>query len=165
MPLTGKFPCYGVYRTKDGHEVTLAALESKFWADFCKAAGRTDIGGLQYDTSPGAFAEIEALFAGRTRDEWAQALKGTDCCVEFVPGLEEALSDLQARARGMVEEKGEEGKAAVGLSNPLRLLDGERPGPAPRHGEQTFAILRELGYSEKEIEAMSASGAILLRRP
>jgi crotonobetainyl-CoA:carnitine CoA-transferase CaiB-like acyl-CoA transferase len=164
MPLTGKYPCYNVYRTKDGHEVTLAALESKFWTDFCKAAGRPDIAGLQYDTSPGAFAEMEALFAGRGREEWAAALEGVDCCVEFVAGLEEALADVQARARGMVGEIPRAGKAVVGLGHPLRDRDGTLPGPAPGHGEQTSPLLRELGYSEEEIEALAASGAILRPR-
>ncbi len=165
MPLTGAYPCYNVYRTRDGREITLAALESKFWADFCTAAGRPDIARLQYDTSREAFAEIEALFAARTGEEWTRALEGVDCCVEFVAGLEEALADVQAKARGMVEEATRAGTAGIGIGNPLRLLDGEIPGPPPGQGEQTAPILRELGYSDREIEALADSGAILRIRP
>jgi crotonobetainyl-CoA:carnitine CoA-transferase CaiB-like acyl-CoA transferase len=165
LHLTGKYPCYNVYRTKDGHEITLAALEDKFWADFCRAVGRMDIIGLQYSVDPAAFATLAELFAGRTRKEWAAVLKQGDFCGEFVFSLEEALLDLEVRRRGLVREKNLNGELHIELSNPLRQLERSDPGAVPGHGEHTFALLRELGYSEKDLEDLAASDVILGGRP
>ncbi len=165
LHLTGKYPCYHVYRTKDGHEVTLAALEPKFWADFCRAADRPDLVPLQYSESPEASAEVAAVFAGRNRDEWASLAGEGDFCCEPVQTLEEALSDVQARRRGLVRlvQVGEE--TAIELGNPLRRLGGGEPGPCPGHGEHTAALLRELGYSDADLSELEAAGVIPVRRP
>ena len=165
LHLTGKYPCYGVYKTRDGYEITLAALEEKFWTEFCRAAGRMDLIGLQYSEEPSAFAALAELFASRTRKEWAAVLKCGDFCGEFVFSLEEALLDLQVRQRGLVRQRDSNGEPTIELSNPLRRLDRDDPGPVPGHGEHTFALLKELGYSEAELEDLSASNVILGRRP
>ena len=36
MLLTGRFPCYGLYRTRDGKYMSLGALEFKFWKNFAR---------------------------------------------------------------------------------------------------------------------------------
>ncbi len=164
LPLTGKFPCYNVYRTRDGGEITLAALESKFWKDFCTAVGREDILGLQYSCDPEAFAALESLFAERTRAEWSAILEKGDFCCEAVRSLDEALAGAQARHRGMVQGSSAEGELFVHLHNPIRLLRREELGPAPRLGEHTGPLLRDLGFTEAEISEMEASGAVLTDR-
>ena len=164
LHLTGKYPCYHVYRTKDGYEFALAALEPKFWADFCRAAGRPDLADLQYSESPEALAEVAAVFAGRSRDEWAALARTGDFCCEPVLTLEEALLDVQARRRGVVRLVRAGEQTAVELGNPLRRLAGGEPGPCPEHGEHTAALLRELGYSDAELADLEAAGVIPVRR-
>jgi crotonobetainyl-CoA:carnitine CoA-transferase CaiB-like acyl-CoA transferase len=165
LHLTGRYPCYNVYRTKDGREVTLAALETKFWADFCRATGRADLLDLQYSEDPKVFAEVRALFAGRTSDEWTDLAKAGDFCSERVNTLEEALFDIQARRRGLVRLRKVENEMGIELGNPLRRLDESEPGEPPGHGEHTFALLRELGYSDQDLADLEGSGAILGCRP
>ena len=36
----------------------------------------------------------------------------------------------------------------------------DAPSPAPRHGEHTEQVLRELGYGDDEIAEMERSGAV-----
>src|SRR5712692_9925995 len=48
LPLTGELPCYHVYAVPDGF-LTVAALESDFWAAFCGALARDDLAGRQFD--------------------------------------------------------------------------------------------------------------------
>ena len=164
LHLTGKYPCYNVYRTKDGREVTLAALEAKFWSDFCRAAGRPDLVDLQYSKEPRVSAEVAAIFAGRTRDEWAALAKDGDFCCEPVLSLDEALLDAQVRHRGLVRVRKTGEESNIELGNPLRRLVKTEPGEPPDHGEHTWALLRDLGYSDQELAEFEASGVILGRR-
>jgi crotonobetainyl-CoA:carnitine CoA-transferase CaiB-like acyl-CoA transferase len=164
LPLTGRYPCYNVYRTKDGSEVTLAALEEKFWRDFCGAAGRPDLIGRQFEQSPEVLAELRALFAGRTAMEWESLAKDGDFCLELVLTLEEALLDPQVRHRDLVRRTSVGGESYLELGNPLRRLQKGELGEAPEHGEHTLALLRELGYSEDELIELERSGLIRGRR-
>jgi crotonobetainyl-CoA:carnitine CoA-transferase CaiB-like acyl-CoA transferase len=165
LHLTGKFPCYHVYRTKDGHEITLAALETKFWTDFCRVAERPDLLDLQYSEDPAAVAEVAAVFASRTREEWAALARAGDFCTEPVQTLEEALSDVQVRRRGLVRLTHAGKEPGIELGNPLRRLEPAPPGPCPEHGEHTLELLRGLGYSDEELAGLEAAGVIRARRP
>ncbi|MGA2532080.1 MAG: CaiB/BaiF CoA-transferase family protein [Candidatus Aminicenantales bacterium] len=165
LHLTGKFPCYHVYRTKDGQEITLAALETKFWSDFCRVTGRPDLVDLQYSEEPQAFDKVAALFASRTRDEWVGLAGEGDFCCEPVQALSEALLGPQVRQRGLVRKTSVGGEPNIELGNPLRRLGGGEPGAPPGHGAHTRALLRELGYSDEEMAELEASGVILSKNP
>jgi alpha-methylacyl-CoA racemase len=161
LAFTGKYPCYNVFRTKDGLEVCLAALEAKFWAGFCVAVGRSDLIERQFAEDPGTLAEVRALFAGRTREEWVALARREDFCLESVLTLEEALLDTHVRHRGLVRKADVEGESVIELANPLRRLAPRDPGPPPGLGEHTVALLGELGYSAEAVAAMAAAGVIL----
>src|SRR5829696_1497554 len=140
LELAGSLLCYRPYRCSDGW-VTLGALEPKFWQAWCRGVGREDLVERQFEP-PGsdAHAEVEAVFASRTRDEWEAFGAEHDCCLEPVLGLEEALDSELVRARGMV-------------GDPARA-----PGPAL--GQDTDAVLAEAGFGAEEIEALKAAGAV-----
>jgi crotonobetainyl-CoA:carnitine CoA-transferase CaiB-like acyl-CoA transferase len=161
-PLTGGTASYGVYRTGDGRFVALAALEPKFFDAFCQAAGRPDLAARQ-DDGGALRAELTALFAARTRDEWVAFAAAHDCCLAPVWEGDEPRRDPQLASRGaFVEvETPWEGRAMPGLASPVRLLGAEAPRrPAPRLGEHGAAVLREHGFSGAEIEALRASGVL-----
>jgi alpha-methylacyl-CoA racemase len=159
LPLTGKHPCYNVYKTRDGRDVALAALESKFWKAFCGAVGRPDLLPLQFSEKPEDHAKFETLFAGRTAAEWRALLAGTDFCCEVVPALDEVLDDPQLRHRGLVIAAAPGEPPVVRLGHPLRERGAAR-GLCPAHGQHTAEILAELGVSASEMDALEASGAI-----
>jgi alpha-methylacyl-CoA racemase len=163
LPLTGKHPCYNVYRTRDGHDICLAALERKFWEAFCRAVGRDDLLSLQFSERPEDFAALETLFAGRTRDEWGELLKTADFCCEVVPTLSEVLDAPQARHRGLVRDIRCGDQANILLGHPLRESRGYEPVACPGHGEHTVALLRELGCTDQELEDLERAGAIRVR--
>jgi alpha-methylacyl-CoA racemase len=159
LPLTGKHPCYNVYKTRDGRDICLAALESKFWRAFCGHMGRPDLLPLQFSEKPEDHAQLEALFAGRTAAEWQAFLAGTDFCCEVVPTLDEVLEAPQLKHRGLVIAAGPGEPPVIRLGHPLRER-GAAPSPCPAHGQHTAEILIELGFSASEIDALEASGAI-----
>lgn len=86
MALTGDLPCYHVYRVRDGF-LTVAALERRFWAEFCRAIGRADLEGRQLDRS--AIAEVAQILAVASRAEWAERFSDRDVCVEPCLTLDE----------------------------------------------------------------------------
>jgi alpha-methylacyl-CoA racemase len=157
LELAGGLACYRPYRCADGW-VTLGALEPKFWQALCRGLGRDDL--IERHMDPAVAGELEAIFAARTRAEWAAFDDEHSCCVEPVLDLDEAL----ARSPDNVVAVDQPGAAA-----PVRLLgppvalsrtppDGTRPGPAL--GADTDAVLAELGYSFEEVERLKAAGAV-----
>lgn len=88
LPLTGEVPCYHVYTAADGF-LTVAALESDFWAAFCQAIAREDLKDRQFD--PMAIEEVQSVLSRATRAEWAARFGELDVCVE--PALTLAESD------------------------------------------------------------------------
>ena len=162
-PLTGGSPTYGLYRTRDGRFVALAALEPKFFATFCAAVGRPELAPRQREGGEGLRAELAAIFAGRTRDEWAAFAEAHDACLAPVLEGDEPRRDPQLRARGafVQVETPWEGRAMPGLASPVRLAGAEAPRrPAPRLGEHGEAVLREHGFTASEIAALRAEGAL-----
>lgn len=161
--LSGSLLCYRPYRCADGW-VTLGALEPKFFAAFCRGVGREDLIEKQFER-PGspAHAEVEAVFAARTRAEWAAFADEHDCCLEPVLEVEEALESELVRAREMVIEFEQPGAGTVkGLGFPVKL--SRTPGAVrrggPALGEHTEEVLREAGYEDDAIASLLESGAV-----
>jgi crotonobetainyl-CoA:carnitine CoA-transferase CaiB-like acyl-CoA transferase len=90
LALTGEVPCYHVYAVADGF-LTVAALESDFWATFCQAIGREDLKDRQFD--PSAIEAVQMTLAKATRAEWADRFGEQDVCVEPALRLEESDAD------------------------------------------------------------------------
>jgi alpha-methylacyl-CoA racemase len=161
--LGGAVVCYRPYACRDGW-VTLGALEPKFWAAFCRGVGREDLVERQFERPGSAtHAEVEAIFAARTRAEWETFAAEHDCCLEPVLEVEEALDSELVRAREMVIAFEQPGAGSVrGLGFPVKLsaTPGAVRRPAPALGEHTAEVLRRAGYGDEEIAALHASGAV-----
>jgi len=134
--LTGAYPCYNVYATKDGAYMALGALEEKFWRAFCEGVGRADLVDAQFDAD--AIPRVAAIFKTRTRAEWTEFSQQTDCCLEPLLDVSEAFKHPQAVARDLVR-----GSGAV-----------------PRLGEHTREFLSELELGEQEFQTLRAAGII-----
>jgi crotonobetainyl-CoA:carnitine CoA-transferase CaiB-like acyl-CoA transferase len=165
LELAGALACYRPYRCSDGW-VSLGALEPKFWQAWCRGVGREDLVEHQF-SAPGtpAHTDVEAVFEGRTRDEWKAFNDEHDCCLEPVLGLDEALESDLVRERGMVAELDQ-----PGVAEPVRLLGvpvklSRTPGdaarlPGPVLGEHTAQVLRDAGYDDDAIARLVEAGAV-----
>lgn len=159
--LSGGLPCYSVYGTADGRHMAVGALEPKFWKTCCETLGRPDLIARHWVSGAEAAelkAELAAIFATRTRDEWAALFADADCCVTPVLSLEEALVDEQARARGTVF-------VADGLRQfapPLKVSEFEFAveRPAPKVGQHSAELLAEAGFSPADIDRLQAADVI-----
>jgi alpha-methylacyl-CoA racemase len=109
--LDGGAPFYRCYRCADGNYVAVGAIEPQFHAALLGGLGLAGDPGFahQMDSAqwPARIARLDAVFAGRTRDEWAGHFAGTDACVSPVLSLDEAAHHPHAIARGsFVEQDG-----------------------------------------------------------
>lgn len=122
--LSGGVPCYATYRTADGRYLAVGALEPKFWHAFCTAIGRADLVARGWDMGPkrdAAVAEVGAVVATRTLDEWMAVFDEVDACVAPVLTLAESLAHPNAAARGMVVEVAGGGATTTQYALPIRM--------------------------------------------
>ena len=154
-PLAGGLICYRPYRCADGW-VTFGALEPKFWQAWCRGVGREDLAERQFEpVGSDVHREVEAVFMGRTCDEWRAFNDEHDCCIEPVLALDEALEG----AGDMVVHSGSERL----LGTPVRLsrtpADPGRAAGPPR-GADTDAVLTEAGLTPDEIGTLREARAV-----
>lgn len=159
--LTGGQACYRVYRSSDGQAVALGALEEKFWGNFCRAVERPDLieNYLDPERQKYLIAELSGIFSLRTADEWHALLTPADCCFTRVTPTSDIAANLHWRARGMM---GLFDDGTPWMRSPLRLSDSEPriENSVPGYGAHTFAVLREAGYSDPDLESLATAGII-----
>jgi len=164
--LTGEYPCYALYETKDGRWVTVGSLEPHFWRNLCQELGLEDLipqqfsGGAARDD---AFRRVRAKFKEKTMDEWVSLLADKDICFGPVATVEEMLDDPQAHARQMVVEQADRrGETRRTLGNPLKLsaTPPTLRTPPPDFGAHTDEVLGTLGYTAGDVAALRSRGIV-----
>jgi crotonobetainyl-CoA:carnitine CoA-transferase CaiB-like acyl-CoA transferase len=160
--LSGEYPCYAVYGTRDEKYFALGALEEKFWQNFCRRVGRSEWIPVQFargEERDRLAGEVRTLFLQKTRDEWAVDLGDADCCATPVLETAELASHPLWTARELVRPGG----AAPGvLGFPIRMEGtpaSVRSAP-PGLGEHTDEILAGLGYAEEKRKELRREGAV-----
>ena len=98
-------------------------------------------------------ATLEAIFASKTRDEWAEVFDVSDACVSPVLTYEEAANHPQNMARGGLKKQG---AFVHPRSAPVFISDQEdKPFTIPGGATDTEKILSEIGYSAGDITRLS----------
>jgi crotonobetainyl-CoA:carnitine CoA-transferase CaiB-like acyl-CoA transferase len=164
--LSGRYPCYNVYETREGGFISIGTLEPRFWEALCRKLGREDFIPGQYDEGEKR-KEIDSflhrVFKTKTREEWMEEFKDVDVCFGKVLSLEETFGDPQVVSRGMVTDFDDPRKGKIRLlSSPLKLSDTPpdiRTAPAD-FGEHTEEVLGELGFNADQIEELKKSGVV-----
>jgi crotonobetainyl-CoA:carnitine CoA-transferase CaiB-like acyl-CoA transferase len=157
------------FPTRDGWIVVFCNKE-KFWQALLDAMSLTALGrDPRFATFADRLAHKDALlpilkarFAERTTADWLGRLRGRVPCAP-VNTLAQALDDEQLRARGMIlEVQHPELGPLREVASPVRTAGtGQAPAPAPRLGQHTDELLRDLlQYEGPRIAALRASGAL-----
>jgi alpha-methylacyl-CoA racemase len=154
---------YDFYETNDAQYLAFGGLEPRFCASFFEAIGRTDLtaGGIAPADLPRIKEEIRAILKTKTRDEWMALFDHADACVEPVLSLGEALGDPHVKARGLVVEVNLPGGGTIrqiGHAIRYSATPPEYRSAGVAAGKHTREVLREIGYSEDEIEAFGKTG-------
>ena len=162
----GDYAHYRIYETLDGKYLALGCLEPKYWQNFCRAIDREDLIQRQYQPHPDqqqVIEIIEKIMKGKTREEWLSLLNRTEICISPVNSLKEVIDDPQIRFRNLWFKREHPVSGDVGQQAFPFTIDQNRPGwrrGAPSHGEHSRAILKELGYSDTEIDTLQNNNVI-----
>lgn len=164
--LTGTFPFYNLYETRDGRWMAVAAVEPKFWQRMCEILGVPELAGSQFTDEPEKASVMRALveqFRTRTLAEWEPLFLKENLPVIGVRNVSEMVRDPQVRARELlsVVDIPDLRKMPV-LSHPAKhsVSESLTPARAPSQGQDTEPILRTLGYSPKRIADLAKKGVI-----
>lgn len=160
------------YRTKDGYIAMLPYMDAH-WETFCRVVGRPDLlEDPRFRTMADrtkniddTYAETGRIMATRTTQEWLELFEPTSVPVNKVNTLEDLVVDPHLVATGFwkVVEHPTEGQVRqpgfpVNFSATPASVDRRH---APRLGEHTRELLREVGWDDARIDALVASGGAL----
>jgi alpha-methylacyl-CoA racemase len=163
--LSGRYACYGTYQAKDGRWLAVGAIESKFFANLCRALGCADLAGAQFDDAgqPQLRAALADAFATKDRDEWIDLLADADTCVGPVYAVSEVADDAQFAARGVVATATHPQRGAVRQLAPLLagMVRGAGVVSLPDTGQtQTAELLHEAGVDDGTIRTWITRRAV-----
>ncbi|MFA5895769.1 MAG: CaiB/BaiF CoA-transferase family protein [Thermoplasmata archaeon] len=164
--LTGTFPFYNLYETADGGWMAVAAVEPKFWARLCEVVGVPELTESQFADErekAGVVRTLRARFKTKTKEDWEAIFAKEKLPVIGVRHVSDLVKDPQVKARNLLPVVDVPGlwKMPV-IAHPAKhsVSKTQAPARAPAKGEDTDAILRSLGYSVKQIEALAKKGVI-----
>jgi len=164
--VTGQWPFYNVYETRDGRWLSIGAVETKFWERLVHVLGLPELAENQFpdeDARRKAIAAFQQIFRAKTLAEWKTILDKEDLPWAPVQTLPEVVRDPQVRARGMLVDAdlGRVGTFKV-IGHPAHHEGVPRnaSGFVAAKGEHTEEILKTLGYSIAEIGSLRRRGVI-----
>jgi crotonobetainyl-CoA:carnitine CoA-transferase CaiB-like acyl-CoA transferase len=80
----GAFPCYQIYKSKDGKALCLASVEDKYWENIQKAFNITLKLEDRFDTSEKTANLLKKMFSKLHSDEIREKIKDTQTCLTIV---------------------------------------------------------------------------------
>lgn len=164
--LTGQYPWYNLYETKDGKYVSVGAIEPWFYQNLCRLIGLEDLIPHQYaegERRDDMFRRFRQTFRSKTRAEWVSLLMHADTCTAPVYSIAELVSDPHLRQRGMIQEVAHPIRGKVDQTG-IMVHMSDTPGTIrnvdPQLGEFTETILRDVGYTTPRIQELRDAGIV-----
>ena len=161
-PIAAPYQCY---EASDA-PFMLAAGNQKIWLRVVDVLGAPELaddprfvtGTLRSANRHALETELNARFAAATANDWVARLSAASVPATRVYGLEQAVvSEIARERRTFAESDG------VPLVRLPWLVDGKPipwSSPAPALGQHTREVLREIGFTGDQIDALVASGAV-----
>jgi crotonobetainyl-CoA:carnitine CoA-transferase CaiB-like acyl-CoA transferase len=161
---------YGPYLAGDGQYVNLAVASAADWEVFCRKViekpewledqrfatveGRRRNRGELEET-------IEKLFLEKDHKHWLDRLKNAELPYGIVRGIAQVLAHPQVAARKLIREAASPVGEVPVIANALKMSASEaRYDRIPGLGEDSEAILRELGYDAEDTAKLRAEKVI-----
>ena len=158
---------YEVYETSDGKYISLGSIEPQFYAALLEALGEEAAhfqNQFDMENWPAMKERMTAIIKTRTRNQWDDIFDGTDACYAPVLAMSEARNHPHHKARGSFVED-DDGVWQPAPAPRFSRTRAELRGQAAELGQHTDEILNEFGFTEDEIAASYAAGAIVSYTP
>jgi crotonobetainyl-CoA:carnitine CoA-transferase CaiB-like acyl-CoA transferase len=162
---------YQAYPTADGY-LNVGCANQKLWTELCEAIDRPELADDErFASNPDRVEhmdeleeELSAVFRERPTDEWVELLADENGLpVGPVFDVDDALNNEQTEARDVIRELDHPTAGTVPvIEHPLNFerADSGFDSAPPLLGEDTEAVLRELGYEDGDVEALRDEGGI-----
>jgi crotonobetainyl-CoA:carnitine CoA-transferase CaiB-like acyl-CoA transferase len=156
------------FTAADGDLVIAEVKDS--WTGICRAIGRPELAADERFRSVGrrlkhrtALLEIlEAALRTETVAEWVRRLRAEGVLAAPVRGYQEIARDADSRADGYIRRLDHPEKGEIETPGPFLHFSETPPDVracAPRVGQHSEEILREIGYTADEVERLLAERA------
>ncbi|MCW2529508.1 MAG: putative Formyl-CoA transferase, partial [Pseudonocardiales bacterium] len=162
-------PLTHTYRTSDGYFVMLMMInEDRYWTTATDALGLTELGQKYADPVerravwPELKAPFEEAIAQFSRDEIKARLSERSCIFSFFATPSEVLADQAVVENGYMMQHPNYDALKIAAS-PVQFenqFPQIRRG-APKLGEHSRELLRELDYSDADIDGLLSGGTIV----
>jgi len=160
---------YQAFKAKDSY-FTLAVLNAKQWASMCEAVAPELKEDPLFNSVENRsknrkllLERLQSIFEKQTSAHWIELLTARGVPCGPINNIEQALKDKQTLARGTLQDMpGYTGPLMKTLFFPAKFSKvRQSPGrPAPKLGEHTVELLRELGYAKSEIASLRKTNVI-----
>ena len=167
---------YQTFRTRT-RDIAIGIGSDKLWRAFCPLIERPELAddprfvtnAARNGNRPALIAALEAVFLGKTYEEWEAILMPAGIPIGAINTLDQVVAHPQVQARGAIVESVHPVAGAVRMAGPP-VRFSETPGsvrlPAPLLGQHTAEVLRErLGMDDEEIARLREQGVIVTREP
>ena len=152
---------YDYYKTRDDRWISVSSLEPKFFAALLDAMElpATLLQITLDDPEAQTYLKkiLQEKFLERPWPEWEAAFADIDACVELVLEFPEAMEHQHFKAREMIAEVPTlDGSAQKQIASPFKfsICKAEYRHVDAELGEQTEMVLKDLRYTEQQIEKL-----------
>jgi crotonobetainyl-CoA:carnitine CoA-transferase CaiB-like acyl-CoA transferase len=159
-----------VFKTSDGY-LTAGTISDSEWQGFCRASGDPELANDPRFATPSARSvnatarinKMAEYIAQHTTAEWLERLDAADVPCAPILRRGEIIHNEQVVARDIIAEFDQPMVGRVRQPKPAARFEINQAvigGPAPRVGEHSHEVLRELGYDDDAIDKMIGARAV-----
>jgi crotonobetainyl-CoA:carnitine CoA-transferase CaiB-like acyl-CoA transferase len=160
----------GVYKTDDGY-INIATAGQTIWKRFCEVLGAPELaknpdyidGATRSKNRVPLDAEINKRLVGKTSSEWVEIMNEAGVPCGPIYNIDQMFDDPQVKHLGIAQSVTKKDKTKmrlVGQGVTLSRTPSKLVVRPPELGEHTDSVLKEFGFSKRDIAALHKAQAV-----